>query len=652
VHALPRPGVTRRRHSLYPRRGVGWSSDNVSTAAAALDALSDPVVVCAADGALNYANTAASLLFGEAREALVGRPATSLLPERHRSVAGQDFFEWLGRDQREHPRSIRVPILRHDGLEIRRVVSASIASDGALVLVLRATGGGAEDDPLRVDAELPSPETTYRAVFDSVPVGVLHFDANARITAVNDVLVSLMGSSREVLLGIDLRTLPNLDARRSIEQALAGSEGLFEGKYVSATGGRQRVLRAVSSPIRKDGRVIGGVTIVDDLTEREQIEARLAQGERMASLGRLAAGVAHEINNPLAYARTSLEVARRELERVRQSGSLDALVRVLELIGSADDGIERVRVIVSDLKTFSRGDDGSWAPVELHRVVEAAVNLVWNEVRHRAQLVRELAPAPRVMGSESRFVQVLVNLLVNAAQAIPEGDAQRHRITIRVGPASQERVFVEVEDTGVGIEADRLPNVFEPFSTSKPKGLGTGLGLSICHGIVTSAGGEIRVVKTRPGKGTTFRIELPASVEAADPPSDTIPIRAEDLAQPSSRPRILLVDDEPKLGATLALALRDRYDVVVCTSGRAAIEELSRGDRFDLVLCDLMMPEVSGMEVYARAREIRPDVVPRFAFMTGGAFTARAGEFLREHRVRRIEKPFPLQRVEELLRDA
>src|SRR5690606_11267402 len=158
-------------------------------------------------------------------------------------------------------------------------------------------------------------------------------------------------------------------------------------EYVSVTGGTRRLYRALFSPILRDGRVQGGVGIVDDVTERKAIEARLAQGERMASLGRLAAGVAHEINNPLAYVRTSLDIARREVERFRRDGDRARLDKLLELPEHADDGVDRVRVIANDLKTFSRGDEGSWMAVELGRVIETAINLAWNEVRHRAELV-------------------------------------------------------------------------------------------------------------------------------------------------------------------------------------------------------------------------------------------------------------------------
>ena len=636
---------------------AGTSNALTRSAEETLDALPDPVLACGSDHRLTYVNTAAARLLGEPAEALIGRPGASILPPRLREIDGAPFFEWLARESREHGRAIRAPVRRADGVEIHQSfrVSVRTGSGGASFVVVLLRGGVEEldlsADPLRESSGRLPPETSNQAAFEAVPVGVLYFDARGCITACNAMLAAQLASSRELLVGLDMRTLPNASVRRAVEEALAGRDGHFEGEYLSVTCGRRRLYRALFSPIVRDGRVEGGVGIVDDVTERKEIEARLAQGERMASLGRLAAGVAHEINNPLAYVRTSLDVARREIERYSRDGDAKRLEKLLELLEHADDGVERVRVIANDLKTFSRGDEGSWTAVELSRVVETAVNLAWNEIRHRAQLVRQLGALPPVMGSESRYVQVVVNLLLNAAQAIEEGDAQRHRIVVRTGRVPPDRVFLEVEDTGRGIDADRIEHVFEPFWTSKPKGIGTGLGLSICHGIVTSAGGEIRVARSEPGRGSTFRIELPVAPEGAFP-SHGRAARVDAPVGGSRRTRILVVDDEPKLGQTLALALGERFEVEVVDNGRDAQLALEGDGAFDLVLCDLMMPEVSGMDLYERVSETRPALASRFVFMTGGAFTERAREFLKAHRLRRIEKPFTLERVEELLAEA
>ncbi|MBX3274904.1 MAG: PAS domain-containing protein, partial [Sandaracinaceae bacterium] len=424
-------------------------SSTSNSAEATLDALADPVLVCGVDGRLSFVNAAAARLLDEPAEALVGRPAQSIVPARIHSIDGRPFVDWLVAACEAHHRPVRVPVLRHDAVEIHQAVQVTTTTiEGlgtAVVLVMRPPDEAHEldEDPLGVAPGHPSAERSYRALFEAVPVGVLHFDAGGRITAVNELLAEQLGSSRQLVVGLDMRTLPNDALRAAVTEALAGRVGEYDGAYTSVTGGRTRLFRATFSPIVRDGRVEGGVGIVDDVTERREIEARLAQGERMASLGRLAAGVAHEINNPLAYVRTNLELARRELARIEAPELAEAFDRITQALLRADDGVERVRVIAGDLKTFSRGDDGSWQPVRMQRVIDAAINLAWNEIRHRAELVREIGAAPPVMGSETRFVQVLVNLLVNAAHAIElEGDPARRKITVRLGEASDERVFV------------------------------------------------------------------------------------------------------------------------------------------------------------------------------------------------------------------
>ncbi|MEQ9072277.1 MAG: ATP-binding protein [Sandaracinaceae bacterium] len=627
-----------------------------TSAEATLDALADPVLVRGPDGKVLYVNAAAATLLSEAAEALVGREASALVPERLRQIDGRPFFEWLAERYRTTGRPVRVPLLRHDGVEIHQIVRVStttIAPDRvAVVAVLRPPTEDVDlaSDPLQLSqGEHPTPESSYQKVFDAVPVGVLHFDAKGRVTDCNEVFLEQLGSTRERILGLDMLTLPNKGVAAAVREATEGREGYFEGEYTSVTGGRSRFYRALFSPIMREGRVEGGVGVVDDVTDRREIEARLARGERMASLGRLAAGVVHEINNPLAYVRTSLELARREITRFQENGDHAHLDRVLETVAHAEDGVERVRIIASDLKTFSRGDEGSWLLVDIARVAQSAINLAHNEIRHRAELSVDIEPAlPRVLGSETRFVQVLVNLLVNAAHAIEEKGEGRGRIALRMGREGGE-VFIEVEDTGAGIPEGPVERIFEPFWTSKPKGVGTGLGLSICHGIVTSAGGDIRVVRSRPGEGTLIRVELPAAGGGAVPFEPDV--RDTDPDAPAGAGRILIVDDEVKLAQTLALALGDGFDVVVAGSGREALDVLADDRDWDLVLCDLMMPDVSGMDVYDAIVEQMPQLLPKLVFMTGGAFTSRARQFLKRYRPRRLQKPFALDEVERLLRD-
>jgi CheY-like chemotaxis protein len=253
-----------------------------------------------------------------------------------------------------------------------------------------------------------------------------------------------------------------------------------------------------------------------------------------------------------------------------------------------------------------------------------------------------------VLADESRLGQVFLNLLVNAAQAIPEGSAATNRIVVRTRQGPTQEAVVEVEDTGVGIEPWKLERIFEPFWTDKAVGVGSGLGLSIVHGIVSALGGDIQV-QSAPGRGTTFRVTLPVQSQSAPHPGGARP-PPPPRAEPGHRPRLLLIDDEAHLGVTLSLGLRDQADVASVRSGREAVCMLLADDRFDLILCDLMMPDLTGMDVFEQVGRERPALRARFVFMTGGAVTERARKFLEQVPEQRLDKPFRLEQVEALLR--
>ncbi len=272
--------------------------------------------------------------------------------------------------------------------------------------------------------------------------------------------------------------------------------------------GRVFNLALVASPIRDAAGAVSGIALIGrDVTERKQLEARLLVSERMASLGTLAAGIAHEVNNPLAYVTANLEfvIGRlREADASVQGGRTSELIQALT---EAHEGADRVRKAMGDLKTFSRPDDEASGPVDVRRVVESAVNIAWNEIQQRARLVNECVDVPKVQANEAQLAQVVLNLIMNAVQSIPEGDPARHEIRIATR-RSGDRVAIEVRDTGSGISEEVRGRIFDPYFTTRPVGTGTGLGLSVCHSIVTLLGGEIEV-ESEVGHGSLFRVLLP-----------------------------------------------------------------------------------------------------------------------------------------------
>lgn len=427
--------------------------------------------------------------------------------------------------------------------------------------------------------------------------------------------------------------------RMPIVRALSGVTSHVDDMEIQHPGKRVP-LEVHGAPILDaTGAVCFAVATFVDITERNATRLRLQIADRMASVGTLAAGVAHEINNPLAYVSSNLTFATEELQQEPGRWS-----EVLEALAEARMGTERVRTIVRDLKTFSRPHEDTLQPVDVNNVLQASLNMAWNEIRHRARLVKHLGDVPKVMASEARLGQVFLNLLVNAAQAIPVGSIEKNEIRLSTSTdAGKGRVVVEVADTGPGIPPETLNRIFDPFFTTKPIGTGTGLGLAICQGIVHTLGGELKV-QTDVGKGTCFQVVLPvAPMDLKDPAPS---LRG---APPTPRKRVLLIDDEPLIGKALGRTLRSHHDVVYEPSARKALTLLLGGEPFDVILCDLMMPEMTGMEIHRELLRQRPAIARSMVFMTGGAFAEDAQRFLDEVPNRRLEKPCDHQALLQLL---
>jgi signal transduction histidine kinase len=377
--------------------------------------------------------------------------------------------------------------------------------------------------------------------------------------------------------------------------------------------------------------------------ERKKLQDQLLISDRMASMGTLAAGVAHEINNPLACVMANLELAQRALASRAEDPGTGELADVREELRDAREAVDRIRNIVRDLKVFSRSPDDERGPVDLRRVLESTVRMAWNELRYRARVVESYGDTPPVQANEARLGQVFLNLIVNAAQAMPEGHVEEHTLRITTGVDGDGRVAIEIADTGAGMPPEVMARLFTPFFTTKPVGVGTGLGLSICQRIVTGLGGTIDV-KSEVGRGTSFRIVLPAAhgeVEEPPPPAVVAPV--------GRRGRVLVVDDEPMILRAVHRILSVDHDVLIVDHAAEALDRINAGERFDVILCDLMMPRITGMELHARIFAADPAQADRMVFLTGGAFTAEARGFLDAVVNLRIEKPFDPARLRELV---
>jgi signal transduction histidine kinase len=389
--------------------------------------------------------------------------------------------------------------------------------------------------------------------------------------------------------------------------------------------------------------------------EQKRLGEQLLISERMASAGALAAGVAHEINNPLAVVAANLEFLTGRLAKIAAEArtlAVDAdggnasswrpwlqgeLDEAQDPLGDAREAVERIRDIVRDVKLFSTSRETERGAVDVRAIIESSMRMAWNEIRHRAQLIKEYGDVPPVEANEGRLGQVILNLLVNAAQSMPEGDAKANKLRVTTRLEPDGRVAIEVSDTGAGIAPQNLERIFEPFFTTKAIGVGTGLGLAICRRIVSDLGGELTVESTL-GRGSTFRVLLPpssgataaASGEAAEP-------------RPTRRARVLFVDDEIGLCRSVKRSLSAYPDVTVSSSGRDALDRLRAGEHFDVIVSDLMMPEITGMEIHAELARAAPEQAARMVFLTGGAFTAGAREFLEAVPNPHLDKPFDIR---------
>jgi PAS domain S-box-containing protein len=383
------------------------------------------------------------------------------------------------------------------------------------------------------------------------------------------------------------------------------------------------------SPTRANGLIIGASAITRDISEKKQLQARLAVADRMASVGTLAAGVAHEINNPLAAVMGNLDHLAEELATLPE----DAPAGLAAALEDARAAAERIRNIVKDLKLFSRPDEERRGPVDVHAVLNSSIRMVWNEIRHRARLEKDYAEVPLVEANEARLGQVFMNLIVNAAQAIREGDANRNEIRVRTRRSLEGYALIEVRDTGQGMDAETLKRIFEPFFTTKPVGLGTGLGLPICQRIVHELGGTITVDSSL-GQGASFRVTLPPARTSAVHP------RRLPAVHPVRPGKILVVDDEPSIGQVVTRILAHDHDVRTLTSAHEALDLITAGERFDVILCDLMMPQMTGQDLYEALGRTAPSQCEAIIFLTGGAFTPAAHNFLETVPNQRVEKPF------------
>ena len=580
-------------------------------------------------------------MLGYSPEEVIGMPLTSIVSKAEQLTAASNIES--GRRGR---RSDSV-LIRKDGTELWVSVSSAPRFDaagkyaGALAMITDRT------EHREAEVALRRSEEQYRQIVETTTDGIVTVNPSGQIVFVNRRFAEMLGYQPQEMIGklatTFMTTAGQAVAKAAFKRRAEGLKDANDSGFLHRNGNEIMVNIAGSPVFDAEGNHVGSLAVVRDITESTRMQSQLMVSDRMASVGTLAAGVAHEINNPLAAVMANLDYIAEIVGQLGGSsrGTMSPAMRdtwirdeITAPLDDAREAAERVRFIVRDLKMFSRSPTEELkGPVNVKAVMESSLRMAWNEVRHRARLVKNYDNVPDVDANEARLGQVFLNLIVNAAQAIPEGRAEDNeiRVTARL---EGKRVVIEVADTGPGIPPEIINRVFDAFFTTKAVGVGSGLGLAICHRIVTDIGGEL-TVRSKMGAGTVFRVSLPEAVIEAAPvgPPAAIP-------SATHRGRILIVDDEEMIIRILTRILAKEHDVVTTVDAREALAMCARGEKFDLILCDLMMPIMTGIELHSEISLLSPEQAQAMIFVTGGAFTEKTRSFLSDIPKEHIEKPF------------
>ncbi|MDJ0764198.1 MAG: ATP-binding protein [Myxococcota bacterium] len=521
----------------------------------------------------------------------------------------------------------------------------------------------------RSQEALEALQTKYVDLYDLAPVGYITVDAQGLIQEANLTAATLLGLSRGSLCGRPLTRfiLPEAqDIHYSYRKKLfeTGNPQACELWMVRKDGTRLLMrLEATLGTDTNTGAAVCRATL-SDVTERRTLEAAVAQMNRLSSMGLLAAGLAHEINNPLTYMLYSLETLAKRIRKLtkdvdRCRGVLSKLPEITEIpwdsveaidptafddlaqyVDAALSGAHQIKETAKGLSFFSRVDEARPTTVEINQAVEHAISMTSNETKYRATVIKDFGNVPPIAAAKGKLAQVFLNLIINAALAIDEGAAKQNQIRIRTWAQGND-AFAEVTDTGRGIPANHLERIFDPLFTAKMPGHDIGFGLAISHRIVTELGGEIRAESVQ-GEGSRFVVRLPIS--EATPAS--IPHRRVDPS--TARGRILIVEDEETVRTVLEEILT-MHNTVLVASGEEGQAVIEQDAAFDIVLCDLMMPRMTGMDFHAWLVEHHPTLAKKTVFITGGVFTPRASAYLADTDNPVIQKPFDMDTLQRVI---
>jgi len=593
----------------------------------------DAVFVADLSGRYTEVNPAACRLLGYTEEQLLRKTIMDLVPAEDSTRLAETKTRLLV------PGAADVAtwtLLRADGTRLPVEVSAMIHPDGRWQQFVRDISERQRAEAA-IALALHELETVLEMLPDPVAIRI-----DECFAYVNPAWLRLLGYSHAGdLVSKSFASSVHVDdipLSERLMSATADEKESFELRLVAKDGSAIPLDFPPSLALHYQGKPARLVVAHDRRAER-RVAAALAARERLATVGTLAAGVGHELNNPLQNVTMNLELLREELERMALSSPSPRARELVQMTNEALLGTERLRKIVLGLHTFSRGEREEKSFLDVRTVLGLSLDLTQNELRHRLRVERDLRPVPTVLADDSKLAQVFINLLVNAAQAMPDRPEESNVVRVTAGTDDRGHAVVEISDNGIGMTADVRRHIFEPFFTTKPVGQGTGLGLAISYNIVTSLGGQLDC-ESEPGVGTTFRISLPPASE-----TPTHSVLRQSAPKPPVRSKILLIEDEAVVARLLQRVLSREHDVDIAEDGARALELLTGDGDYAVILCDVMMPRLNGMELFERVLHVKPWLAPRFVFTTGGATRADVEAFLDSVPNEKLYKPFSLPDV-------
>jgi PAS domain S-box-containing protein len=499
-------------------------------------------------------------------------------------------------------------------------------------------------DKQKSEAALERAREDFRRAVELAPDPVFIRSAE-RLVYVNPAFVECAGAdSADVLLGKSILSLTSAKVYQTIIPSEGGPrENRAQICWTRPDGGERDLELSSESAIVFEG-ISAYLTIARDNTKQRQLEAQLIASERLASIGTLAAGIAHEINNPLFAVSANTEMALETLRAADETGLSARTVKELEAaLLEVREASERVGFISRDLRSLARPEDKmSTTAVDACAVMTSSLRLARHATKRAVRIVSDFDAVLPVEASEPRLSQVFLNLLVNAGQALEASASAENEIRVSIKMSGSDRVLVEIRDNGPGISAENIERIFTPFFSTKERGKGTGLGLSISRRIVTSMGGELSF-ESALGGGACFRVSLPVARGELETG------RADALLPVPKRARVLVIDDDPLVGSTIQRVFAREHEVETFGSGNAALERVRRGERFDLILSAMEGSGLNTADLYAQLLALAPDQAARVTFVTRGIPDSFEREFLDQVANPHLEKPFDVRALRALL---